>query len=104
MKISKFQIINNLALNKTVEEIISNITKGANFETLRDLAQMIYLELLEKDDKKIIDLYKNKQLNFFITRMLLNNIKSKTSKYYYLFNKHYDRWNEINPIDNEKED
>lgn len=76
-------IIEKLALNKTVETIIANITKNKDDDTLKDLAQMIYLDLLLKPYAKIEELDKNNQLNFFITRMVLNSINSKTSRYYY---------------------
>lgn len=76
-------IIEKLALNKTVETIIANITKNKDDDTLKDLAQMIYLDLLQKPYAKIEELDKNNQLNFFITRMVLNSINSKTSRYYY---------------------
>ena len=95
MKLSKYQIINELAQNKTVEEIIKNITKGSTSESLIDLGQMIYEDLLMKDEEKIIEMYEKSQINYFITRMILNSINSKTSKYYYLFNRHYNNWVEL---------
>lgn len=76
-------IIEKLALNRTVETIIANITKNKDDDTLKDLAQMIYLDLLQKPYAKIEELDRNNQLNFFITRMVLNSINSKTSRYYY---------------------
>lgn len=76
-------IIEKLALNRTVETIIANITKNKDDDTLKDLAQMIYLDLLQKPYGKIEELDRNNQLNFFITRMVLNSINSKTSRYYY---------------------
>ena len=36
--------------------------------TLNDLSQMLYEDLLLKDDDKIIQLYNDNQLQYFITR------------------------------------
>ena len=81
---SKYEIIEQLAKEKTIEEIIGNITQRSD-DTLNDLAQMLYEDLLLKDEEKIKKLYSDKQLKFFITRMVLNSINSKTSRFYYLF-------------------
>lgn len=92
--ITKYKIIEELAKNRTVETIIQNITKSED-DTLNDLSQMLYEDLLLKDDDKIIQLYNDNQLQYFITRMVLNSIKSKTSRYYYLFARHNDIYEEI---------
>lgn len=97
---NKYEIITDLALNKTVEGIICNITKGNDDDTLKDLAQMIYEDLLLKDEYKIQKLYQDDQLNYFITKMVLNSINSKTSRYYYLFKKYN---NLIQELEDEKE-
>lgn len=81
---SKYEIIEQLAKEKTIEEIIGNITQRSD-DTLNDLAQMLYEDLLLKDEEKIKKLYADKQLKFFVTRMVLNSINSKTSRFYYLF-------------------
>lgn len=83
----KYKIIEELAKNREIEKIISKINPS-NDDTLNDLSQMLYEDLLMKDDDKIIQLYENDQLNFFITRMVLNSINSKTSRYYYMFARH----------------
>lgn len=85
---NKNNIIEELSQNKKVEELISNITKAPPTDVEEDLAQDIYLALLEKDDRLIEQLYKDNQLIYFITRMLINNLRSKTSPYYYK----YKRW------------
>lgn len=97
---NKYDIITDLALNQTVEGIICNITKGNDDDTLKDLAQMIYEDLLLKDEYKIQKLYQDDQLNYFITKMVLNSINSKTSRYYYLFKKYN---NLIQELEDEKE-
>ncbi len=83
------QIINYVANSKIVEEIIGGITysKFENKENLQDLAQDIYLQLLQMDTKKLNDLYCKNQLRYWITRIITNNIHSKTSPYYYQYKK-----------------
>ena len=83
----KKEIIGRLAKDKVVENIISNITKDKDDDTLKDLAQMVYVWLLEEDEEKIESIYNKNQMNFYITRMIINNIHSKNSRYYYLFKK-----------------
>lgn len=90
----KYKIVEKLAEEKTIETIINNIAK-TNDDTLQDLAQMLYLDLLEKKDETIITLYKEKKLQYFLTRMVINSINSKTSRYYYLYKKYNDITDEI---------
>lgn len=91
---TKYKIIEELAQNKTIETIIQNVV-ASDDDTLNDLSQMLYEDLLMKDDEKIIQLYKSKQLQFFLTRMVLNSVNSKTSRYYYLFARHNNICEEI---------
>lgn len=99
----KYEIVAELAQNKTIEDIIGNIAQNPQDDTLKDLAQMLYEDLLMKDEEKIVQLYESEQLQYFITRMVLNSINSKTSRYYYLFAKFNNKIQEL--IEgNEKED
>jgi hypothetical protein len=82
----KQEIINELAQEKIVEELVSNITKSNSFE-IGDLIQDIYVFLLDYNDDKIIELYENKQLKYFIVRMIYNNYFSVNSRYYYKYKK-----------------
>lgn len=92
--ITKHKIIEELAKDRTIETIIANITQSGD-DTLNDLSQMLYEDLLLKDEEKIIQLYKDEQLQYFITRMVLNSINSKTSRYYYMFARHNNICEEI---------
>ena len=84
---SKEEIIQELADNNTLYEIVNNITKAPLTEDELDYIQDLYINLLEKDDKVIEELYENKQLKFYITRIILNNLGSVTSQYFYKYKK-----------------
>lgn len=102
---SKYDIIEELATNRAIEEIINNIAQNTEEDTLKDLSQMLYEDLLLKPDKKIEQLYEDNQLTFFITRMVLNSINSKTSRYYYIFKRYNNKFKELKrERENEKED
>lgn len=90
----KYKIVEKIAQEKTIETIIKNVAKTDD-DTLQDLAQMLYLDLLEKNDETIISLYEEKKLQYFLTRMVINSINSKTSRYYYLYKKYNDITDEI---------
>lgn len=83
------QIINEIANDGLIEEIIGGITysKFENNENLKDLAQDIYLQLLQMSTDKLNELYDKGQLRFWIARIVVNSIHSKTSPYYYLYKK-----------------
>lgn len=64
-----------------VETIVSNIAKSSD-DLLNDLVQEIYLDLLQKDDEKIVKLYQSNQIRYFITRIAINNLHSKNSPFW----------------------
>ena len=99
------QIINEIANNGLVEEIIQGVSysKFENTENLKDLTQDIYLQLLQMDNAKINELYFKKQLRFWVTRIITNNIHSKTSQYYYQYKKEQRQSVNINDIDIDNE-
>lgn len=78
-------IIDELARKRTIEGLIRNIKNTEAAHNLQDLAEDLYLELLEKNEDLIVRMYNNNQLGFFIVRMIMNNIFSKNSRYYYRY-------------------
>lgn len=78
-------IIEQLARDRVIEEIIENITNAPLTDNLKDLAQDLYLDLLEKPQDKIYSLYTSGQLRWFLVRMVTNNLLSKNSRYYYTY-------------------
>ena len=85
---NKNDVIEIIAKERMVEQIVSNIAKSADCDdTLKDLSQEIYLDLLSKDEEKIVNLYETNQIRFFVVRMVTNNLFSKNSPFYQTFKK-----------------
>jgi len=60
--LSNAQIVDRLAKERVVEEICRKITKGKDSDTLKDLCQEIYMQLLESD--KTQGLYERGEIKF----------------------------------------
>lgn len=81
------EIVELIAKEKTVEEIVNRVGRGENKTDLQDLTQDIYIELLQKNNTQLNNLYQTNQIKFYISRVVVNNIKSKNSRYYYIYKK-----------------
>lgn len=84
---TKTEIISQIANEKLVERVINKIDSTI-MANCPDLANDIYLSLLEKPDEKVEELYETATLPFFIIRMVKNNIFSSNSPYYRIYKKH----------------
>ena len=95
------QIINEIANAQLIEEIIQGVSysKFENTENLKDLTQDIYLQLLQMRTDKLNDLYIKKQLRYWIARIVVNSIHSKTSPYFYTYKKEQMQSVSIDDID-----
>lgn len=95
------QIINEIANGGLVEEIIQGVSysKFENTENLKDLTQDIYLQLLQMRTDKLNDLYIKNQLRYWIARIVVNSIHSKTSPYFYTYKKEQMQSVSIDDID-----
>lgn len=78
---TRAEIIKEIATRRYVEQLVKNICHSSAPE-LDDLSQMIYEILLTYDEQKIIDLYENQQLGFFIVRIIKIQYFSKNSPFY----------------------
>lgn len=78
------EIVAELARNKVVEKMVCRICKTRITFDLDDLCQMVYLVLLEYDEDKIVELHDHNELQFFINRIIRNNVLSKNSRFYYI--------------------
>lgn len=77
---TKSSVINILAHNKVIEKLV----KQYNFSSpyCKDLCQDLYIELLNKEDKLIVGLYERNEIEYYIRKMISNNVNSVTSPFY----------------------
>lgn len=98
---TKQDIIDQLAKEGKVEELVKNITKGSKRPEIDDLTQNIYEILLNYDEDKIVQMYEKKQLIFFITRIITNQYNSSNSPFHYTYRKYYADFEDIANIKDE---
>lgn len=81
-------MIEEIAKSGIVEELVYKIggNSGEYKEDLDDLIQDIWVCLLEKKEYTL-DLWRKNHLKFYVARIVLNQIRSKTSPYYYKYKK-----------------
>lgn len=84
---TKTEIIEAIAKDRMVETMVTNIAHKPMSADLQDLSQMVYLILLEYDEKKLQDLWENNQMHFFIARIIINQYNSVTSPFHTIFRK-----------------
>lgn len=88
------EIVEKLAKNKEIEKMIINCAKCSN-PWFDDLANDLYLDLMTKKDGFLQELEDKNQLNFFLSRMVMNNIVSKNSPFYTNYMKWEQRRSEL---------
>lgn len=88
---NKQTIIETLAKEKRVEALVENIAHHSLTADLKDLCQMVYLVLLEYDEAKLLDLWENDQINFFLVRIIINQYRSSNSPFHTIFRKFQER-------------
>lgn len=84
---TKKEIIEKWAKEKKVETLIKNHTDFSNNPYIEDLVQDIYIELFLKDNELIEKLENDNEIDYFLTKIIRNNLYSKTSPFYYKYNK-----------------
>lgn len=62
---------------------------GVKGNDIDDLTQEVYLILMEYDSNKIIELWDNKQMKFWLVRVITNQYFSKNSPFYKKYKKYY---------------
>lgn len=94
---TKYEIIDELSKNATVEKIIFKLLPCSKnpFDCPEDLVQDIYVLLLEKDDKLIIDLYNKGELGFYLLKIAKNQLLSANSPYFYKYIKFREHSDEL---------
>lgn len=90
--------IQELAKNRVVEEIVANVAQPRDQQLgfLDDLANDIYIILLEKQDQ--IEQMQENQQRYYIARLVSNQLRSKTSRYHYRYRRYCIN---ANPISND---
>lgn len=84
-------LIHEIAEKCIVEKMINKIADASDVRLgfLKDLSQDIYVILLEQQDR-IENMPTTEQL-LYIQRVVFNNLKSKTSRYYYNYKRHEEK-------------
>ena len=87
----QYMLISELAERHIVEKMVSKLADASDIKLgfLKDLSQDIYLCLLEQQDR-IENMPTTEQL-LYIQRMVFNNLKSRTSRYYYNYKRHEEK-------------
>ncbi len=88
------EIIRKIAESRDIEKMVQVICKVTN-TLLQDLAQVVYVALLEYDGKRIEELHDNGQLSYFIVRIIQNQWFSNTSPFYHKHRKFARRASEL---------
>ena len=98
-------LISELAERHIVEKMVSKLADASDVRLgfLKDLAQDIYVSLLEQQ-QRIESMSTDEQL-LYIQRVVYNNLKSKTSRYYYNYKRHEEKkrpyqYDTTNALDN----
>ena len=83
--------IHEIAEKHIVEKMINKIANASDVRLgfLHDLAQDIYLILLEQQQR--IEAMPTTEQLLYIQRVVFNNLKSKTSRYYYNYKRHEEK-------------
>lgn len=84
---TKTEIVEAIAKDRMVETMVTNIAHQPMSADLQDLSQMVYLILLEYDEKKLQDLWEHNQMHFFIARIISNQYNSVNSPFHTIFRK-----------------
>ena len=84
-------LIQEIAEKCIVEKMVSKLADANDIKLgfLKDLSQDIYLCLIEQQDR--IEAMSTEEQLLYIQRMVFNNLKSKTSRYYYRYKKYEEK-------------
>ena len=69
-----------------LKDVAYNITNGDG----DDLLSFVIEELYKCDQKRIKEIIETNKMTFYVIRIMLNQYHSKTSRYYYKYDKYYE--------------
>lgn len=81
---TKYEVVDIISRDHLVEKIVFKLLPASKnpFDCPEDLIQDVYLLLIEKSDKLIVDLYERGELAYYLLRVARNQLLSKNSPYY----------------------
>ena len=87
--------IQEIAEKHILEKMVSKLADASDIRLgfLKDLAQDIYVSLLEQKDR--IEAMPTTEQLLYIQRVVYNNLKSKTSRYYYNYKRYAEKKAEL---------
>ena len=88
-------LIQEIAEKHIVEKMVSKLADSSDIRLgfLKDLAQDIYVSLLEQQGR--IEAMPTEEQLLYIQRMVFNNLKSRTSRYYYNYKRYAEKKGEL---------
>lgn len=87
----KSEIVKQIAEERMVETMVQNIAHQALTDDLKDLVQMVYMILLDYEESKLQDLWENKQMPFFLARIIMNQYRSSNSPFHVTYRRFRDK-------------
>lgn len=94
------EIISKLAAEGRVEGIVLRIAHARCLTPdLKDLCQMVYLVLLEYDECKLRSVVDAGALSYLVTGVVIMNLRSRTSRFYYAIKAFRDRSCDLSVIE-----
>lgn len=82
------KIVEALARSRRVEEFVKKAAHTDNLGAdLADLCQEVYMIILSYEGDKIVDLWEHGDMDYFLARIITNQLWSKTSRFHYLYRK-----------------
>ncbi|MBR1522647.1 MAG: hypothetical protein IJ627_03140 [Bacteroidales bacterium] len=95
---TKKQIISQLAKQRTVEDICQNVAHVRSMSAdVQDLAQLVYVVLLEYPEEKVKAMWQAGSLRFFVSRIVMNQYRCPRSAFRKIVSEFGHRSEEINP-------
>lgn len=80
---TKKDIINQLAEQRVIEDMCRNVAHARSMNAdLKDLAQLVYIVLLEYDEGKVLAMHQAGGLRFFVARIIMNQYICPRSAYH----------------------
>lgn len=95
---TKKQIISQLAEQRAVEDICQNVAHVRSMSAdVQDLAQLVYVVLLEYPEEKVRAMWQAGSLRFFVSRIVMNQYRCPRSTFRKIVSEFGPRREEINP-------